>query len=520
MLIPDWLARRQALSPERVALIDQARGGREITYRAWNRIVNRSARFLLSAASLRKGERVAVLSKNNTEYLDVLFACQKTGAILSALNWRLTVHELTAIVADAAPAALVYGPGFESAVAAIAASPAARSIRRFIAIGEPAGEGHLSFAAREAMSDDPPPPVELREDDPWVLCSTGGSTGLPKAAILTHGNILWNAVNTVVSWGLRPDDVAILDAPLFHTGGINVFTAPLVYHGGTSIVCAGFDGDLFYDLLASGRPTVYFGVPTMFLALQEHARFAGADFSRLRIVISGGAPCPEPIFRRFWDRGVDFKTGYGLTEAGPNTFWLPPAEVRNKPGAVGYPLFHVDVRVVDSDGRDLGPGEVGELWVRGPHVCKGYWNRPEESAAAIVDGWLRTGDLAVRDADGAFTIVGRKKDVIISGGENIYPAEVESVLAGHPAISEAALIGAPDPKWGEIGVAVVVVRPGATLGEEEVVSHCRAHLARYKVPRRVIFTDALARTGAGKVDKRALQARFAEPASAPAPAMG
>ena len=221
MLIPDWLARREALSPERVALIDQAaagpraggdqaRGGREITYRAWNRIVNRSARFLLSTVSLRKGERVAVLSKNSTEYLDVLFACQKTGAILSALNWRLTVHELTAIVADAAPAALVYGPGFESAVAAIAASPAARSIRRFIAIGEPAGEGHLSFAAREAMSAEPPPPVELRDDDPWVLCSTGGSTGLPKAAILTHGNILWNAVNTVVSWGLRPDEGELL----------------------------------------------------------------------------------------------------------------------------------------------------------------------------------------------------------------------------------------------------------------------------------------------------------------------
>lgn len=509
MLIPDWLARRESLSPDRTALIDLGRGGRAITYRAWNRAANRTARLLVSSASLKKGERVAILAKNCVEYLDILFACAKTGAVLSALNWRLTPAELTAIVANAEPSALLYGPGFEATAEIIAGSSAGRSIRRVIALGEPSRADHVALSDRDELSDEPLPPVNLESEDPWVLCSTGGSTGLPKAAILTHGNILWNAINTIVSWSLREDDVAILDAPMFHTGGLNVFTAPLVYAGGASIVCGGFEAGQFYDLLAERRPTLYFGVPTMFLGLVEHPRFDEADFSGLRIVISGGAPCPMPIFERFWARGVDFKTGYGLTEAGPNTFWLPPGDTRKKPGAVGFPLFHVDVRVVDEEGNDRGPDEVGELWVRGPHVCKGYWNKPEETAAAIVDGWLRTGDLARRDAEGYHTIVGRQKDVIISGGENIYPAEVESVLVGHPALAEAALIGVPDPRWGEVGLAVVVTRPGAVATEDEIVAFCRERLARYKAPRRVLFAPSLPRTGAGKVDKKALTARYA-----------
>jgi fatty-acyl-CoA synthase len=247
----------------------------------------------------------------------------------------------------------------------------------------------------------------------------------------------------------------------------------------------------------------------MFLALAEHPRFATADFSRLRIVISGGAPCPEAILERFWARGIELKTGYGLTEAGPNNFWLPPADVRRKPGSVGSPLFHVDTRIVDAEGRDAAAGEVGELWLRGPHVCKGYWNRPDESAAAIVDGWLRTGDLARRDEEGAYTIVGRKKDVIISGGENIYPAEIEAVLASHPAIAEVAVVGVPDAKWGEVGLAIVVAREGSAPAEDEIVTFCRERLGRYKVPRRVAFQEALPRTGAGKVDKRALREQYA-----------
>jgi len=317
-----------------------------------------------------------------------------------------------------------------------------------------------------------------------------------------------NAVNTVISWGLTPDDVAILNAPLFHTGGLNVFTAPLVYNGGTSIVCEGFDPDQVFDLIQSGEVTLFFGVPTMFIVLQEHERWEEVDFSPLKLVISGGAPCPMPVFEKFWARGVDFKTGYGLTEAGPNTFWLPPEDVQRKPGAVGFPLFHVDVQVVRADGTECPPGEAGELIIRGPHVCDGYWHNPTATAEAIRDGWLHTGDLALRDEEGYYTIVGRLKDMVISGGENVYPAEVESVLHAHPAVAEAALIGVPHQKWGEVGRAIVVASPDEELQEDELLAFCRERLAGYKVPKSVVVVAEMPKTGAGKVDKKVLMEEF------------
>ena len=313
---------------------------------------------------------------------------------------------------------------------------------------------------RDGLEPAAPPPVELEWDDPWVLCYTGGSTGLPKGAILTHGNITWNAINTVVSWGLTPDDVTVLNAPLFHTGGLNVFTAPLVQIGGTSIVCRRFEPDQVFDLIRDAGLTILFGVPAMFQALQQHPRWESADFSRLRLVISGGAPCPPTVFERFWERGIAFKSGYGLTEAGPNTFWLPDADVRRKAGSVGFPLFHVDVKIVDGAGRTVVPtrwvssGFAGRTSARATGSGR---RRPRRQSATA--GCTRA-TLPARDAEGYHFIVGRLKDVIISGGENIYPAEVESVLAAHPAVAEVALIGVPDERWGEAPLAFVVSRPG------------------------------------------------------------
>jgi len=497
----DWLAKRARLSPSRMALME-ASTGRWISYAEWNRRVNRAANAL-GALGLRKGDILAVLSTNRLEYLDLLFACNKTGVILQALNTRLAVPELQALLQDIPPRALIYSGDLSEKAATL---EDAASV--MIALDEPVRGGHRVWGELlKQASDRPPDPVPLDLEDPWVLCYTGGTTGLPKAAILTYGTITWNAVNTVMSWGLRPDDVAILNAPLFHTGGLNVFTTPLVHIGGASILCAAFDPDQVFDLLERERVTLFFGVPTMFIRLQQYPRWERADFSRCRIVISGGAPCPMPVFERFFEKGVPFKTGYGLTEAGPNNFWLPDEKVRHKPGSVGSPLFHVEVRVV-RDGREVGPGEVGELWIRGPHVIPGYWNRPEETARTIVGGWLRTGDLAMVDEEGDFYIVGRIKDVIISGGENIYPAEVESVMLGHPEVIEAALIGVPDPEWGEVGRAIVVRRPGSALTEEALLAYLRSQLAGYKIPKSVVFVEELPKTGAGKIDKNALRQRY------------
>jgi fatty-acyl-CoA synthase len=263
-----------------------------------------------------------------------------------------------------------------------------------------------------------------------------------------------------------------------------------------------------FDLIQNRDVTLFFGVPTMFTLMQQHPGWDAADFSRLKIVISGGAPCPMPVFERFWARGVDFKTGYGLTEAGPNTFVLPPEDVRRKPGAVGKPLFHIDVKAVDAEDNECPPDVAGELLIRGPHVTPGYWNNPEATAQAIVDGWLRTGDLAVRDDEGYYTIVGRLKDMIISGGENIYPAEVESVMHAHPAVAEAALIGVSDDTWGEVGRAIVVVRSGHSLAERDLLDFMRERLARYKVPKSVVFVETLPKTGPGKIDRQQLVATY------------
>lgn len=504
MFIGDMLGRRALLTPDKTALVDTLDGGRQVSYREWNASANRTAHFLRELG-VRQGDRVAVLAQNCLAYLDLWFACGKIGAILQTLNWRLTARELGALIADAAPAALVYGAEFAPQVKAIRETGLGAPLA--IAL-DPAAHGDpedVPFAERERQPETPPPFVELTWDSPWVICYTGGTTGLPKGAILTHGNIFWNAVNTVAGWGLAPDDVTVLNTPLFHTGGLNVFTAPLVLIGGTSIVCRSFDADQVFDLIRDGGVTIYFGVPTMFVAMQGHLRWETADFGRLKLLLSGGAPCPMPVFERFWSRGVDFKTGYGLTEAGPNTFWLPAADVRRKPGAVGFPLMHIDVKVVGAEGRECGPDEVGQLLIRGPHVCAGYWNRPDETRQAIVDGWLHTGDLARRDAEGYYSIVGRLKDVIISGGENIYPAEVESALAAHPAVAEIALIGVPEPTWGEVPRAIVVARPGARLDPDDLLAFGRERLARFKLPKSMVVVDSLPRTGAGKIDKELLK---------------
>lgn len=517
-LVGDWLGRRALLSPSAPAVVDLAGPGpaHALDYAALDRETNQVAAWL-RARGVGVGDRVAILAKNRLEFLELWFACGKLGAVLQALNWRLTAAELGPLLAAARPRLLCWDRELGAVVDALRPKLGA-----VVPVALDGDERDEPFAECRTRPEDPPPPVSLAPDHPWVLCYTGGTTGLPRAAILTHGTITWNATNTVSSWGLGSRDVAVLNAPMFHTGGLNVFTAPLVHAGGCSVLCRGFDVDQLFDLVEGPIPglpvdrgvSCLFGVPAMFQAMQAHPRFATAPLQRLGLVISGGAPCPMPVFERFWARGIDFKTGYGLTEAGPNNFWLPRERVRDKPGAVGWPLMHVDVRIVAEGGHgvEAGPSEVGELWIRGPHVSPGYADDPEATAASFVDGWLHTGDLALADAEGCVTIVGRSKDMFISGGENVYPAEIESALAELPEVAEAAVIGVPDPRWGEVGCAFVVATPGGSPTEAALLAALRERLARYKVPKMVVLVDALPRTGAGKIDKRALAARLEPPA--------
>jgi len=495
----DWLARRAQLTPDRVALIDRASGTRT-TYAQWNERASRTAR-LLQQLGVRKGDRVAVYSSNCAEYLDLFWAAPKIGAVLQNLNWRLTVHELQGIVAGAAPKVFIYGPSWREQARQL--KPTFTTVAHVVAIGDP-DPGELGLGERDALDPDTGPPPALTLDDPWGLYYTGGTTGLPKGAVLTHGNITWNSVNTVTSWGLHGGHSAPLQLPFFHIGGPNIFMTPLVHVGGTTILCNGFDADETFDLVEHAGITHYVGVPTMFQMLQEHPRWDAVDFSRLELVISGGAPCPLPVMEKFWERGVDFKMGYGLTEASGNNFWLPAEQVRRKKGSVGYPNFHIHMRTIRDDGSDCGPHEAGELLIRGPNVFAGYWNDPAATAATIRDGWLHTGDIAMRDEDGCYTILGRSKEMFISGGENVYPAEIESVLLAHPSVTAAAVVGVPHETWGEVGRAFVVVEPG--YDEEALRTHLVERLARYKLPRTIVVVDALPLTAIGKIDKKLLAA--------------
>jgi fatty-acyl-CoA synthase len=497
--VTDWLAKRAQLTPDRVGLVEGL-DGPEITFAEWNSRANRTANYLRELG-VGKGDRVSVLASNCPEYLDVFWAVRKVGAILHNLNWRLSVHELRGVIADADPAVLLYSRDWASRVVEL--RPSFGADCRVVAFGDFACDDR-SFDEREGCSAELDGLPELELDDVFGIYYTGGTTGHPKGAILSHGNLTWNSVNTVTSWGLHGEHVAALQLPLFHIGGPNIFMVPLVHVGGKTIICRDFDLDETFDLIERGGLTHYVGVPTMYQMIQADARWATTDFERLELVISGGAPCPLPVMQKFWDRGVDFRMGYGLTEASGNNFWLPGDRVREKTTSVGFPIFHIDMKIIDEAGCEVGPGEAGELLIRGPHVTPGYWRRPQATAEAIRDGWLHTGDLATRDEEGFYTIKGRSKEMFISGGENVYPAEVESVMLAYDGVAEAALVAESHEKWGEVGRAFLVLESGAPFQEGSFREFLTERLARYKHPHQIDLLHMIPKTAIGKVDKKLL----------------
>lgn len=497
--VGEWLGRRAQLSPHRVGLVDVATGDR-LTYRELDLRSRALATALAEQYGVRQGDRVAALAANCPEYLDALFACALLGAILVPLNWRLTVRELAAVVNDCEPRLLLHDAQYrESAEAVADATTSTRPI--LLAMEAFPGADH-GLAARAV------PFESANGEEIALILYTSGTTGMPKGAMLSHRMLTWNAVNTQISWGLRPTDSAPIFAPFFHAGGLNVLATPLYHLGGTNVLLRDTSPAAVLGVVARERCTVVFAVPTVFQMLMEQPEFAAADLSSVRFCVTGGSPCPLPIIHRYAARGVEFRQGYGLTEVGVNCFSLAPEDALRKAGSVGLPVFHSRARLVDGEERELAPGAVGELVLAGPHVCSGYWRRPEATAEAARDGWWHTGDLARQDAEGYYYIVGRKKDMYISGGENVYPAEIEGVLASHPDIAEVAVIGEPDARWGEVGLAVVVPRHRAILMPADVLSFCDGKLARYKCPKRVVFADALPRNAMGKVVKADLRARY------------
>lgn len=496
----DLLSSRARLTPDREALLELATG-RRFTFADLNKRANRAAHWLLSLG-VSPGDRVSILAHNGVAYLDLLYGCGKIGAVFAPLNWRLAAVELRYIVADCAPRILLVGPAFEETW---------REIEAKVAVEHVASLAQYESAVGQRPSTTPPRPPELNGDSPYCILYTSGTTGKPKGAVIPHRQVLWNCVNTAVSWGLMADDVTPVFTPMFHTGGLFAFMTPIHYVGGRVVMGRQFDPDESLQVIQEEGCTVILGVPTLFQMWMNSPLFAGADFSRVRFFISGGAPCPASLIKAWRQaKGVVFRQGYGLTEAGPNCFSMTDAESELKTGSVGKPVFHSEMRLVDGNGRDLPTGETGELLIKGPHVCAGYWQNETATAEALADGWFHTGDMARQDADGYFTIAGRFKDMIISGGENVYAAEVEAVFMEHPAIAECALIGRPDEKWGEVGLMVAVLKPGKSVTTDGLRAFCHGKLARYKIPKAVIFVDELPHSPYGKVEKVKLRQRYAK----------
>lgn len=502
----ELLSHRARLSPNKEALYE-LQSGHRYTYAQLNERASRLANLLQCELGMVKGDRVSILAHNCVAYLDLLYGTAKIGAVLAPLNWRLTVDEMIYILKHCEPKVLICGPEFVPVIAELRKELA---LAHVLVLGGAQLSGALSYEAAlaEASPQEPRRPP-LQADDPNCIFYTSGTTGRPKGAVLPHRQILWNCINTVTSWELTAADVSPVFLPLFHVGGLCAFLTPLFYVGGRIILARGFDENESLRVIERERCTVILGVPTVFRMWMDAPAFEHADFSSVRYFISGGAPCPENLMLTWRSvKGVVFRQGYGLTEVGPNCFSMSDDDSVIKNGSVGRPIFHSEARIVDQEGRELPDGEVGELLITGPHVCSGYWRDEAASAAAIKEGWVHTGDMARRDNDGFFYVKGRYKDMLISGGENIYAAEVESVFLDHPDVSEAALIAQPDEKLGEVGLIVVVPQAGAQPSEQTLLEACAGRLARYKIPKRVVITDALPYSSYGKVQKDVLRKKY------------
>ncbi len=514
--VGSWTARRARKTPGQVAIIHD---GRRLSYAELHDRVTALAAGLRTLG-VRRGDRVAFLGPNHPAFLETMFATWAAGGIFVPLNFRLAPPELVHQLADSAAGTLVYAPQHAAAVNGVRARTAVTHLVGLDGAGLDGagldGTGANGTLGYESLLGSGPAdwsdvPVSL--DDPCLIMYTSGTTGRAKGALLTHGNITWNALNVLVDTDLSSDAVALVVAPLFHTAALNMLSLPVLLKGGTLVIEPGFDPARALELIARHRVSVLFGVPAMYDAMAALPEWPESDLSSLRALLCGGAPVPLATIRAYTGRGLSFIQGYGMTEAAPGVLLLDAAHAESKAGSAGVPHFFTDVRIVGPELAEVPTGERGEIVVAGPNVMSGYWNQPDETAQVIADRmWLRSGDIASADPDGYVYVADRVKDVIISGGENIYPAEVESALRAHPAIADCGVIGVPDDRWGEVGRAVVVLRPGAAADEADVLGFLDGQIARYKIPKSVLFTAELPRTATGKIAKKLLRETHGAPA--------
>ncbi|MEO8281857.1 MAG: o-succinylbenzoate--CoA ligase [Pseudarthrobacter sp.] len=510
--VGSWLQRRRAKSGSKPALVSQA------GTLSYTELADRTDRLAnaLRDRGVAKGDRVAYLGDNHPSFVESFFACGLVGAIFVPLNTRLAAPELQFQLQDSGARLLIHAAALDAVAAA--------------SVEDTAVAGRLAVASdggAEGPADKLPSGVERYDevlqgaaatpldqavtlDDGAMILYTSGTTGRPKGALLTHGNITWNCFNTVVDMDLSRNDVALMISPLFHVASLDMGLLPMLLKGATVVLEAKFDPSRVLALVEQHKVTTLNGVPTTFQMLCDHTDWPTADLSSLDKLTCGGSAIPCRVLEAYEERGIGFTNCYGMTETAPGVTMLPVARSRDKAGSAGLPHFFTDVRIADPLGGLSSAGQMGEIQISGPNVIKEYWNRPDATAESYADSnWFRSGDMGYRDEEGFLFISDRLKDMIISGGENIYPAEVEAAIAELSAVGSVAVIGVEDDKWGEVPRAIVTLREGSSLTEEQLRSHLEGRLARYKIPKSVVFVDEMPRTASGKIRKVDLRNQFA-----------
>ncbi|HMN23361.1 MAG TPA: AMP-binding protein [Ignavibacteriaceae bacterium] len=491
----DWLANWAKYTPNRMFLREHQRDV-QWNYSDFNLRANALADYLLNQYKIKKDDRIAIYSKNKSEHVILFLACIKLGALLVPLNFRLMPRELDILIKDADPKLFFYDEEFKDHIPKLSSIDKIEFVNTLDEITKFLFDNNIKsdFASSQILT----------EDDAVMILYTAGTTGLSKGVIITHKMLFWNSINTGLRLDLHSSDHTQSFAPFFHTGGWNVLFTPFLHHGASHTLLTQFDADLILQLMEKEKATILFGVPTMLQMMADSPYFSKVDLSSVRYAIVGGAPMPIPLINTWHNKGVFIRQGYGLTEVGPNCFSLHQDDAIRKKGSIGFPNFYIETKIVKEDKTECASNEVGELWLKSPVITPGYWKNDKATKESITDGWFHTGDLVKQDEDGYFYVVDRKKNMYISGGENVFPAEVETYLYTNEKVKEAAVIGVDDEKWGEVGKAYIVLKDDQLSNEKEIIDYCKGNLAKYKIPKYVEFLSELPKTEAGKIDKKKL----------------
>lgn len=506
----DWLKKWNQYAPHSVAIKD-GETGREYTYQNAYELSMRGANVLEKKYQIQRNDRVAILSTNEVEYYFLFFALQRLGAIMVPVNFRLTQREVEHIVTDCSPKLVIYQEAYEAAVKNLPMKTSSGDLQTCTLSAITRELGSQGATSSSYMEGIPRKDFVSDPEDAAMILYTSGTTGAPKGALISFKMLFWNSINTTLRLNISQKDCTIIFLPFFHTGGWNVLTNPFVHRGAKIVLLKKFDADQILNLAAKEKATILFGVPTTMDMMARSAIFKDIDISNLRYAIVGGEPMPIDLIHTWHRKGIPIRQGYGLTEFGPNVFSLNEEDAIRKIGSIGFTNFYTEAKVMDGDGKELGPNEIGELVLQGPMCMNGYWKNEKATKETLKDGWLYTGDLVKKDEEGYYYVVGRKKDMYKSGGENVYPTEIEQVLRHYGGIKEVAVLGVPDPKWGEVGKAFIVKESSckesaakeiSSLDEAKLYSYCLQNLAKFKIPKHFVFVEELPKGESGKILKR------------------